>query len=60
MSLQARIRSSPVASRQVIQLEMEKLSVGRSAAVDRHARERLAALETQLGTLKREQGVSDG
>ena len=41
----------------MIQLEMEKLSVARSAEVDRHSRERLAALEAQLGALKAEQAV---
>ncbi len=40
---------------QIVQLEMEKLSIQRSADTDKHAGERLHAIDDQLVLLKEEQ-----
>ena len=43
---------------QIVQLEMEKLSIQRSADTDRHSAERLHAIDDQLVMLREEQQVS--
>jgi len=40
---------------QIVQLEMEKLSIQRSADTDRHSAERLHAIDDQLVMLREEQ-----
>ncbi len=40
---------------QIVQLEMEKLSIQRSADTDRHSAERLHAIDDQLIMLREEQ-----
>ena len=45
----------PAAGAQIVQLEMEKLSIQRSADTDKHAKERMHAIDDQLVMLKEEQ-----